>query len=566
MIRLFNRRAVGIALGVFLGGALTTGAAANPFRSDDRSPEVAAPAGAVRGRAVGDILAFKGIPYAAPPVGQNRWRPPVAAPRWSGVRDAGAFGPACIQPTPGAPHIYSDTLGATSEDCLSLNVWTPSTAGEAPVIVWIHGGSLVAGSSKERLYDGSVLAAEGAVVVSINYRLGVLGYLAHPDLSAESPVGVSGNYGLMDQIAALGWVQRNISAFGGDPANVTIAGESAGGLSVMYLMASPLARGLFHRAIAQSAYMISTPELKQARFGAPAAEAAGANLARVLQAPSLRVLRGMDPQILTDTAARAGFAPFGVVDGQILPDQLVNVFDRGEQAPVPVLAGFNSGEIRSLRFLAPPLPASAAEYERIIRDRYGDLADEFLRLYPASAMGESILATSRDALYGWTAERLVRSQTALGQPSFLYLFDHGYPAMEAAGLHGFHASELPYMFGMMDRTPPLWPKIPGTAEEAGLSAAMIDYWISFARTGTPQAADSPAWAAYGSTGGYIAFRETPVPGESLLPGMFSLHEEAMCRRRASGELAWNWNAGLASPKLTGPVTGCRQGPAGPGEP
>lgn len=556
MIRSFRSRAAGVAIGALVLGALLTGATASPSRSDEAQPEVTAPAGALRGRAVGDVVAFKGIPYAAPPVGEYRWRPPLPASRWSGVRDASAFGPACIQPTPGAPHIYSDTLGATSEDCLSLNVWTPSTTGKAPVIVWIHGGSLVAGSSKERLYDGSALAAKGVVVVSINYRLGVLGYLAHPDLSAESPVGISGNYGLMDQIQALQWVQRNIGAFGGDPANVTIAGESAGGLSVMYLMASPPARGLFARAIAQSAYMISTPELKQARFGAPAAETAGANLARVLQAPSLRVLRGMDPQTLTDSAARAGFAPFGAVDGVVLPAQLVDVFDRGEQAPVPILAGFNSGEIRSLRFLAPPAPGSAAEYERIIRDRYGDLADEFLRLYPAANMAESILANSRDALYGWTAERLVRNQTALGQPSFLYLFDHAYPAMEAAGLHGFHASELPYMFGMLDRTPPLWPKIPDTAQEAGLSAAMVDYWVSFARTGAPRAANGPEWAAYGSAGDYMAFRDAPAPTAGLFPGMFALHEQAMCRRRAGGELGWNWNTGLVSPKLPGSVESC----------
>ena len=515
---------------------------------------LAAPAGAVRGRAVeGDIRAFKGIPYAAPPTGQLRWRPPVAAPRWSGVRDAAAFGPACIQPTPGTPHIYSDTLGATSEDCLTLNVWSPAAARDAPVIVWIHGGSLVSGSSKERLYDGARLAAEGVVVVSINYRLGVLGYLAHPDLSAESPVGISGNYGLMDQIAALQWVQRNISAFGGDPANVTIAGESAGGLSVIYLMASPPARGLFARAIAQSAYMISTPELKHARFGMPAAETAGASLARMLQAPSLRVLRGMDPQTLTDQATVAGFASFGAVDGQLLPRQMVDVFERGEQARVPILAGFNSGEIRSLRFLAPAAPASAAEYESIIRDRYGDLADEFLRLYPASDMTESILAASRDALYGWTAERLVRNQTSVGQPSFLYLFDHGYPAMEAAGLHGFHASELPYMFGRLDRTPPRWPKIPDTAEEHALSDTMIDYWTSFARTGAPRADSGPEWAAFGDANQWMVFGAQPAPAVDPMPGMFALHEEAMSRRRASGTAAWNWNVGLMSPKLTGPA-------------
>ena len=517
-------------------------------------PVVTAPAGAVRGLADGDIQSFKGIPYAAPPVGEMRWRPPAAAAPWEGVRDASRFGAACIQPTPYVQSIYSADLGRTSEDCLTLNVWTPSTTARAPVMVWIHGGALVTGSSKEVLYDGARLAREGVVVVSINYRLGVLGWLAHPDLSAESPAGISGNYGLMDQIRALQWVKANIAAFGGDPDNVTIAGESAGGLSVLYLMGSPFARGLFDKAIAQSAYMISTPELKQARHGAPAAEVAGATLSRTLQAPSLRVLRGMDPQVLTDQAAVSGFATFGVIDGTLLPRQIVDAFDRGEQAPVPVLAGFNSGEIRSLRMLAPPTPGSAADYERLIRDRYGDMADEFLRLYPSSDMGESILATTRDALYGWTSERLVRSQTAAGHPSFLYLFDHGYPAADTAGLHGFHASELPFMFGALTRTPPNWPRIPETADETRLSDAMVRYWTAFVRTGRPEAESAPTWPAYGDSGAYLLFRETPTAETGLFPGMFALHEQALCRRRAAGDQGWNWNAGLASPRLTAAAT------------
>ena len=557
--RRLARAALVAACLVGAGLSVAAGPAPRSPQAGPAMPTVSAPAGAVRGRTDGDIHVFKGIPYAAPPTGEYRWRPPMAAPQWSGVRDTGSFGPACIQPTPGTPHIYSDHLGATSEDCLSLNIWAPATARAAPVIVWIHGGSLVAGSSKERLYDGARLAAEGVVVVSINYRLGVLGFLAHPALSAESPVGISGNYGLMDQIQALQWVKQNIAAFGGDPSNVTIAGESAGGLSVIYLMASPPARGLFARAIAQSAYMISTPELKQARFGMPAAETAGSSLARVLQAPSLRVLRSMDPQTITDQAALAGFAPFGAVDGIVLPAQMVDVFERGEQAPVPVLAGFNSGEIRSLRFLAPPAPASAAEYERIIHDRYGDLADDYLRLYPSSDMGESILAASRDALYGWTAERMVRNQTALGQPSFLYLFDHGYPAMDTAGLHAFHASELPYMFGRLDRTPPLWPRIPATAAESGLSDLMIGYWTSFARAGAPSAGNGPEWAAFGEAKAWMIFRDTAVPAVDPMAGMFALHEQAMCRRRAEGSLAWNWNVGLVSPKLPAEASGCAGG-------
>lgn len=517
--------------------------------SAQTAPVVTAPAGAVRGQADGDILSFKGLPYAAPPVGERRWRPPAPAARWNGVRDATAFGPACVQPTPVIQSIYSADLGRTSEDCLTLNVWTPSTAGKAPVMVWIHGGALVTGSSKETLYDGARMAREGVVVVSINYRLGVLGWLAHPDLSAESSAGISGNYGLMDQVAALEWVKRNIAAFGGDPDQVTIAGESAGGLSVLYLMTSPLAQGLFDRAIAQSAYMISTPELKTARFGAPSAEDAGAGLSRTLQAPSLRVLRGMDPQTLTDRAAIGGFSPFGAIDGKVLPAQLINVFDQGRQAKVPVLAGFNSGEIRSLRMLAPPTPASAADYERTIRDRYGDLADAFLRLYPSSDMGESILANSRDALYGWTSERLVRSQTAAGQPSFLYLFDHGYPAADDANLHAFHAAELPYMFGTLDRTPPRWPRIPRTDRETSLSDAMVSYWAGFVRDAQPRADAAPVWEPYGSEAIFMRFADVATPQHDLFVGMVDLHEEAV-RRRAAANQRWNWNTGLASPPLS----------------
>ena len=446
----------------------------------------------------------------------------------------------------------ADEPQPVSEDCLTLNIWAPADARDAPVFFWIHGGSLAIGSSREPLYDGARLAARGIVVVSINYRLGVLGYLAHPELSAESPLGVSGNYGLLDQIEALRWVRRNIGAFGGDPANVTIAGHSAGALSVMYLMAAPAARGLFAKAIAQSAYMISTPELKQSRYGSPSAEEIGTRLAAAGRAPDIAASRAMDARALIDVAATAGFTPFGTIDGHVLPRQLVDVFDRGEQAPVPLLAGFNSGEIRSLRFLAPPPPATAAEYESTIRDRYRDLADEFLRLYPSAAMSESILAATRDALYGWTAERLVRKQAALGQPSFLYFFDRGYSSADAAGLHGFHGAELPYVFGTMDRTSSVWPKIPTMPQELTFSDAMIGYWSSFACTGLPQSANEPDWPVAGSTGAYMEFADTPRPAEHLLPGMYALVEEVVRRRRASGNIAWSWNVGIAAPVLPCP--------------
>ncbi|MBS0274231.1 MAG: carboxylesterase family protein [Proteobacteria bacterium] len=513
------------------------------------APIVNAPAGILKGQTEGPLNVFKDIPYALPPVGALRWKAPVPMSRWQGVKNGTAFGPECFQPESKIANIYSGDPIPMSEDCLSLNIWAPANAHNAPVFFWIYGGALWGGSNADPIYDGTQMAKRGIVVVTVNYRLGVLGWLAHPGLSAENPLHISGNYGLLDQIRALRWVKDNIAAFGGDPANVTIAGESAGGLSVMYLMASPPARGLFAKAIAQSAYMVSTPDLKDAKYGASSAEDSGKALAAALHAPDIAALRAMDPAALTAAAAAARFAPFGAVDGHVLPRQLVDVFDRGEQAHVPILAGFNAGEIRSLRILAPPPAASAAAYEKSIRDRYGDLAGAFLKLYPSSDMQESIWATTRDALYGWTAERLVRKQTALSQPSFLYLFDHGYPAEDNAGLHAFHGSELPFMFGTMDRTPKLWPKIPATPEEAKLSEAMLDYWTSFTRTGDPHATNEPAWPAYDSTAGYMHFTDTPHPAHHLMPGMYRLHEEVMCRRHATGSIAWNWNVGLASPPL-----------------
>ena len=520
---------------------------------------VHAPAGAVEGEVSGGVLAFKGVPYALPPVGERRWKPPVAMPVWAGVREATRFGAACTQPPSRPGSIYTDDPGPLSEDCLFLNLWAPRGAHKAPVFVWIHGGSLATGSSAQSMYDGARLAAHGGVVfVSINYRLGALGYLAHPQLSAESPEGVSGNYGLLDQIEALRWVKRNVAAFGGDPANVTIAGESAGGLSVMYLLAAPPARGLFAKAVAQSAYMISTPELKEARFGEEAAEAIGTRVATALGAEDLAALRAVDAATIVATTGKAGYLPFGTIDGRILPRQLVDVFDRGEQARVPILAGFNAGEIRSLRFLLPPVPPDAATYEAAIRSRYDDLAEAFLKLYPGTALEESLLAITRDAMYGWTAERLALKQTALRQRAFLYVFDHGYPAADEANLHAFHASELPYMFGAVDRTPPAWPRVPATPTEAALSDAMIGYWTSFARSGEPRAASQPPWPAYGSTRAYMAIADAPRPGTRLFPGMYELHEDALCRRRASGTLPWNWRVGIVSPVLPARTGPCRR--------
>jgi para-nitrobenzyl esterase len=520
-------------------------------------PVVSAPAGAVRGEALDGVNVFRGLPYAQPPVGRLRWRPPAALAPWRGTRDAAAFGPVCPQLGGRPGSIYFEQLPAMSEDCLTLNIWAPANARNAPVFVWIHGGSLVSGAGRQIMYDGAAMARRGILVVSINYRLGILGYLAHPALSAESREGVSGNYGLLDQVAALRWLNRNIASFGGDPANLTIAGESAGALSVMYLMAVPQARGLFARAIMQSAYMVSAPELRSKRYDRFSAEEIGVWLQGQLGAPDLASLRATSAEALVAGAARTGYFPFPTVDGRTGPDQLVSIFDRGTQARVPVIAGFNSGEIRSLRFLAPPPPADAAAYEAAIRQRYGDLADEFLRLYPAGNLAETMLLPPRDALYGWTAERLAAKQTAAGVPGFLYYFDHSYPAADALGLHGFHAAEIPYVFGTMRLAAAAWPRAPDTPEERALSDAMLGYWTSFARDGRPTARGQPGWQPYGAARAYMAFAGTPRPGTHLLPGMYELNEQVMCRRRAAGGIPWNWNVGIVAPPLPAGVPGCR---------
>ena len=528
-----------------------------PAAAQTAGPVVAAPAGSIAGTMQDGIRTFQGIPYARPPVGALRWRAPMPLPRWQGVRQATAFGPACVQPQGGPPSIYSPAAPMpVSEDCLTLNVWAPRDAAHAPVFFWIHGGALVTGSSREPLYDGRRLAERGIMVVSINYRLGVLGWMAHPELSAESPAHISGNYGLMDQIAALQWVKHNIAAFGGDPANVTIAGESAGALSVMYLMSSPVAHGLFAKAVSESGYMISMPALKRSVYGAPSGEAAGQMLGVALAKPTIADLRAADAQALTDAAAKGGFGPWGLVDGKLLPEQMVEAFDAGRQAKVPLLVGFNQGEIRSLKMLAPKVPASPTDYERTIRERYGDLADAFLRLYPSAAMQDSVYATTRDALYGWTAQRMAVKQTATGASAYLYLFDHGYPAEDAAGLRAFHASELPFVFGNTDRTPPRWPAIPDTPAQHALSDAMVGYWASFARDGRPSATGAAAWPAYGADGHFLHMDEAPRAETGLFPGMYALTEQVVCRRRAEGRQPWNWNMGLAAPKLPPAAPGC----------
>lgn len=548
----------------FLKAVLATGCAflAVPGpAAAQAAPTVSAPAGTFRGVAVEGAAVFRGISYAEAPTGARRWKPPVAKADQQAMVDASRFGPVCHQPEfPNVPaNIYWEELPPMSEDCLSLNIWQPTgktATRKVPVFMWIHGGSLLTGAGRFGMYDGRRLAERGVMVVSINYRLGALGFLAHPALSAESADKVSGNYGLLDQIAALRWVKRNIAAFGGDPDNVTVAGESAGGLSVMHLLAAPAAKGLFAKAVMQSAYMVSEPALRDERNGHPSAESEGLRLAAGVGAADLAALRALGPGELTRKATALGYRTYPTVDGLTVPKQLVEIFDEGAQAPVPILAGFNSGEIRSLRMLLPKMPAGASEYESTIRANHGDLAELFLRIYPAASFAESMVQTTRDALYGWTTQRLGVKQAAIGQPAFLYLFDHGYRAADAAGLHAFHGSELPYMFGTIWETSANWPAIPRTREERAFSDAMVDYWASFARSGQPEAAGAPRWPAFGKDESWMVFGERPKPVRDVLSYRYELVEQIVCRRRAAGDQQWNWNVGLAAPKLPPPNAGC----------
>jgi para-nitrobenzyl esterase len=509
-----------------------------------------------QGRLAGEVDAhgvrsFKGIPYAEPPVGDKRWTAPVAAGPWKGVRDARDFGASCYETSYSPQSLFYIHQPKLSEDCLFLNVWTPPHAHKAPVIVWIHGGGFVRGGSWEPQYEGTHFAEHGVVFVSINYRLGPLGWLALPELSAESPHGVSGNYGLLDQIEALKWVKKNIAAFGGDPGNVTIDGESAGGVCMALLMVSPLARGLFQKVIGESLGIQSASELKQPNHGLPSAEEKGTAFEKALGAADLKALRAMDARTVTE---QLGFRGGPNVDGWVLPAQIVDIFDRKEEALVPVLMGFNRNEIYPvlMGFLPRNLPDSSAVYEAEIEKRYSDLAPKFLRLYPASDIKDSMMAAIRDAVFGWSAERIVLDEAKAGMPSYLYFFDHGYPAAEARGFHAFHGSEMPYTFGHVGKDavlPPNWPLPEGPKEQA-LSDAMISYWTSFARTGVPKASGQPDWPAFAPNKSYMDFAEKPKPSTDLMPGMFELQEKIVQRARRAGNQPWIGAVGPEAPNLS----------------
>ena len=495
---LFAVSAVSVAatlLAVDSGGAVAspTSGGTNPIvRSDD---------GLVRGMTSGTVDEFLGLPYAAPPTGNLRWRPPQPAAGWSGVRDATTFGPSCPQaPSPFAPP------GPFSEDCLYLNVYTPaarSSFGGRPVLVWIHGGGLEQDGARN--YDGTKLAADGVVVVTINYRLGALGFLAHPAL-ASRPGGSAGNYGLMDQQAALRWVQRNIARFGGDPDNVTIAGQSAGGLSVLAQLVSPGARGLFQRAIVQS----GTFALNQQPLAT--AEAAGETFATAVGCPdqTAACLRNAP---VSDLVAKFGVEIPGVVDGSVLTQPIGTALARGQFARVPVINGITHDEellfVAGLGLtvsqgtnipLAAPLSDSAnyqpdiAQALGVSAARAAAIANEYpLSAYPNSVVAFSLLVS--DASFACPALQVDRWTAARGVPTYAYQFNDDNAPVNILGFSlglATHGAELPYLFDQ--------PNTPVTlnADQQALAASMRTDWASFAGTGNPSSRALP-WPSFNGT-------------------------------------------------------------------
>jgi para-nitrobenzyl esterase len=460
-------------------------------------------AGALSGTtAESGVRVFLGIPYAAPPLGELRWRPPQPVVPWEGVRAATEFGPRCVQHAVFDDMVFRDEL---SEDCLYLNVWAPSGGGDAPhpVMVWIHGGGFQAGSASEPRQDGTRLAGQGVVVVGLNYRLGVFGFLAHPELTTEPPAGASGNYGLHDMVAALAWVRDEIAAFGGDPQNVTIFGESAGSFAVSALMASPLARGLFHRAIGQSgAFFRAEDPTASSRA---AAEEQGLRFAETLGAASLAELRALPAdQILAAAPGQGGARFWPVVDGAALPDPVRDVFAEGRQSPVALLAGWNQDEVRGGVVLAADRP-DAEGFRARVRERYGDHAAAVLAAYPAGDDAEALesaAALAGDEFIAYGTWKWIESHATSGAPVYRYRFDRDVPLAPGtlwAGVEATredvgarHAGEIEYVFGALDSL----PDVPWEPRDHELSGLMMAYWASFARDGDPNGDGLPAWPRY----------------------------------------------------------------------
>jgi para-nitrobenzyl esterase len=456
------------------------------------------------------VRVYKGIPYSAPPIGLLRWRPPQPVAAWTGVRPTRAFGSHSVQ---GVVWDDIDLRGAaTSEDCLTLNVWTPAAPGtnaRLPTMVWIHGGGFVVGSGAEPRYDGARLAARGIVVVTVNHRLNALGFLAHPELTAESDHHASGNYGLHDLVAALKWVQRNIAAFGGDPDKVTIAGESAGSQAASALMASPLAKGLFARVIGESGAMFASPSRALATLAE--AEAAGLDFMRKVGANSLAELRAAPAEAILAASPGLGFRP--IVDGWFLPRSPAEIFAAGEHSDVPLMAGWNKDE--GFNFTLLQGDDAKRPYVDLARAIFGERTAALLQHYPDGSP-ETVAASARalggdlviiHATWAW-----IEAQKKSGRADiFRFRFDRApltpqgwFGERDSRDAGAFHAGELLYVFDNLHAFPWL-------IEDADRALAKLasNYWINFVRYGDPNGPDLPHWPSHRGKGSPVMALDSP---------------------------------------------------------
>ncbi len=447
-----------------LGLALAFAAAA--------APPVTTESGQLRGVDTGKVVKYKGIPYAAPPVGALRWAPPAPPAAWRGVRDASTYGAICPQPT--RPHVKlaAGSSGKQSEDCLFLNVWAPKGASRAPVMVWIHGGAFRFGSGESPFYSGWTFARDGVVLVTINYRLGALGWFAHPALTrAAAPGAPLGDYGLMDQIAALKWVARNIAAFGGDPENVTVFGESAGGASVLALLATPSAAGLFQKAIVESGGGWGTNRTLAA------AEQEGVRISGLPAGATVDQLRALPLDKLS--ALPMTLSAVGpITDGRLMPLPVTQAFDEGRFAHVPMIIGSNSDEASLMKAFKIPSQAVLARTPPTIRAQYTK---------NDNAAAADIFT---DSIMGAPAE-WIAARASVWAPTWLYYFDYAPTISRDQTAGAIHGGEIPFVFGN-------WRTIAGvaaTAEDDALAAAAHACWVDFATSGRP-ACDGDAWAPF----------------------------------------------------------------------
>ena len=490
-------------LSVIVSGCLLTALAAVPTTAHAAIPDpVRLESGLITGAPAksADVRVFKGVPFAAAPVGPLRWRAPEPPAAWDGVRKAEEFGPRCMQGGGGGRS--GAAVPPTSEDCLYLNVWTAAASAteRRPVIVWSYGGSLTSGAGSQLQYDGEALAKKGVVFVTYNYRLGVFGFFAHPDLTRESANHASGNQGLQDLTAALRWVQKNIAAFGGDPSRVTIMGESAGASLVGCLVGSPMARGLFHRAIAESAACGGTSITPMQTLSQ--AEDAGKTVAATLNAPTLAQLRSLP----ADEVLRKGTGTRVIIDGWSIPEDVPAMFARGRQNPVDLLVGSNKDEGTFPGFRIPS--GDAQHFAQQSREHYGPMAETFMKLYPAGSDAESNasqLAAFRDRV-AWNMRTWASQQSLLTPKVYAYYFKREPPVAPGQASRGAsHTTEIPYAFNNLHLDSRPW-----TDADRRLADIMSSYWANFAATGNPNGAGLPAWPAFSTKERHVILLDESV--------------------------------------------------------